>query len=389
MAAVLAVVIPAPPGVNHDFCVPDLAEKMTLVYYEEDRFEYHCRILWVNLGGGRWIVSSPSRDTFEEDFAGEAIVPLVRGGQYPLGGYRPIFGFGPITAAEYAQMRSDAYAIAEVFGHVPAVPLLLADDCVWLFSDPSLDSFGTPVPIELTTNAARMRAEGSVGLVEVDTSHGRAWRSMDRILRDDLEAWRQEKRTGGGRDPRLLPLNISIVEPPLYREAVLLSKPVLPLPKQFRGPRSLPEWDQAVVSSGMEPPAYANAWIAASGVAPKSGVATEFLMGVTTLWLLKTIDGMDTTNSAAAEHTARRLLQLQRAVRRSPRSPDFSGLDWYVEHVTVSSVGASAPEFEKHVADMQRVEGQIMKSQRIQVEETEALSKVRKANAKKKAKEDE
>jgi hypothetical protein len=52
-------------------------------------------------------------------------------------------------------------------------------------------------------------------------------------------------------------------------------------------------------------------------------------------------------------------------------------------------VGASAPEFEKHVAEMQRVEGQIMKSQRLQVEETEALSKVRKANAKKKAKEDE
>jgi hypothetical protein len=169
---------------------------MTLLYYDGILFAYHCRVPCVNLGGGRWIVHSPARDTSEEVLAGEAVVRLVRGGRYPLGEYRPIFGFGRVTAPQYAQIRSDAFAIAEVFGPAPVVPPMLVGDCAWLFSDPSLDSFGSPVPIELMSHAARIRAELSAGLIEEDMTQGRTWWSMDRVIGVDLGAWRQEEPLG-------------------------------------------------------------------------------------------------------------------------------------------------------------------------------------------------
>jgi hypothetical protein len=136
----------------------------------------------------------------------------------------------------------------------------------------------------------------------------------------------------------------------------------------------------------MEPPAYAAAWVAASGVAPKYGIAVEFLMSIQSLWLLASMDGVDATNLVTAEHIARRALMIQKAVRRSPRSPDFSGLHSYMEHMADHASGAATPAFDRHVAALQKDEAIIMKSQRLAHEEVEADEKRKKPKEDKKNK---
>jgi hypothetical protein len=194
MAVPLANVIPVAPALNHVMAESASSETERLVLYEEGRIEYHCRLRRSNLGGGRWFISNTTWDISERDFEWEAIVALVRGGEYPLVCYRPLREDGPITAVQYALLRADAFAIAEIFGQVPSVALLLMDDWDGLFSDQSWHSCGLTVPSELTSHAARLWAEGSVGLVDFNATHGRSGNSIGRSLWYDWEEWRQLQR---------------------------------------------------------------------------------------------------------------------------------------------------------------------------------------------------
>jgi hypothetical protein len=374
----LAISVPDAPAAGHDALTPDVTDRLILVNYEDDvRFPFHVRILWVSLGGSRWMVSTPTRDTFEEDFSGEYIIPLTRASQHPIGN-RPIFSFGDITPLQYSEMRNTAFAMAQVLGHVPAVIDIPVGEASWVFADSSLASFGCVADAALISNPARCHLQDAVGIVEADEGLGRQWKTVERVRLSDLLRWKQEKQTGSGRHPLLLPITVDPKNPPLFRETCLESAPSVPLLAAFRGPSARRELMQAIVASGGEPPAYAAAWLTASGVAPRSSVALEFVMQVHAFWMLATLDGIDLNNSATAEHLARRILQIQRAVRRAPRSPDFSGLEAYVEHVSMTSLGAPTPEFDRHVAEIQKVEAQIMKSQRLSQEETNAANKGRK-----------
>jgi hypothetical protein len=187
----LTNVIPVAPALINEMAESASSEKKMLVLYEGVRYEYHCRLRRSNSGGGRWFISNPAWDVPESDFAGEAIVRLVRWGDYPLVCYRPLREDGPITAVQYALLRADAFAIAEIFGQVPAVALLLTDDWDGLFSDPSWHSCALSVPSELTSHAARLWAEGSLGSDQFGATHGRSGDSIGRSPWYDWKEWRQ------------------------------------------------------------------------------------------------------------------------------------------------------------------------------------------------------
>ena len=48
--------------------------------------------------------------------------------------------------------------------------------------------------------------KGAVGLVQQDAQDQKSWTTMDRVAPGDLDDWKDEKRSGLGRDPRVLPL---------------------------------------------------------------------------------------------------------------------------------------------------------------------------------------
>ncbi len=151
------------------------------------------------------------------------------------------------------------------------------------------------------------------------------------------------------------------------------------LPAAFRGPRAEPEVSQSVLSSGLEPMGLAAQWEVSSGIAPRSAIAQTHMFLMYTLWSMVCFDRLDTSNLASAEHLSRWLLMLERATRRNARSPDFSGLESYMAHVTMSGVGAAAPLFDRHVAEEQRTAATILKQGRLEREELEHENK-RKGN---------
>ena len=113
-------------------------------------------------------------------------------------------------------------------------------------------------------------------------------------------------------------------------------------------------------------------------MAARSAVAIEHRLLVFQFWLAVSVDRLDPTQVESLEHAARRILQIQKAVRKSPKNPDFTGLEPYLRHVADPSGGATTLAFDAHVADVLRAEGAWLKQSRLAKEEQDALEKRKK-----------
>ena len=160
-------------------------------------------------------------------------------------------------------------------------------------------------------------------------------------------------------------------------------------PSLFRGPSATTEVLQTMVSSGHEPPGFQTQWTSISGVAPRSSVALEHQNLVHLLWAMSTIDRLNLYGLASAEHACRRMLPIQRAVRRSPKAPDFAGLETYMDHISQGTGALQAPKFDHFVASEQKDQAFILKQTRVAKEEEEAVAKTRKTQAGKAGKKDD
>ena len=80
-------------------------------------------------------------------------------------------------------------------------------------------------------------------------------------------------------------------------------------------------------------------------------------------------DMLDVGNLASFEQISRRLVQLELAVEKNPKHPDFSGLNILVD-TNVSAGGmARVPKFTKWVTDRHREQAEIYKQRRLFSEE--------------------
>ena len=139
----------------------------------------------------------------------------------------------------------------------------------------------------------------------------------------------------------------------------------------FEGPAAFPEVAAAMSRSGLEPAGFVAQYYQTSGLAPRSALGIEFSYLIHSLWLQAVVDRLDCYRLASAEHLARRVLQVQKAVRRNPRSHDFENLTEYMRHAADATGTVSALVFDRHVADRQRDEAQVMKQTRLAREEND------------------
>ena len=195
----------------------------------------------------------------------------------------------------------------------------------------------------------------------------------------DRESWMREKREGAGRDKRLLSAAPDKQGKVLFRDAASsMSADAVPNPRVFEGPSALREVVKAIVATGLEPQAYIQHWTTNSGISPKSGLATEMMVLVFSLYSMVCWDRLDATQLVTGEHLARRFIQIQRAVQKSPKSPEFLGLELYTGHMAEIATSAHTPSFDKFVATTLKDESLVMKQTRIAREETEADDKNKK-----------
>ena len=65
------------------------------------------------------------------------------------------------------------------------------------------------------------------------------------------------------------------------------------------------------------------------------------------------------------------------AVRKNPKQPSSVGLDAYLSHAFDESGGIITSKFSRHIAEEQKAEAQILKQQRLWIEEQDAENKAK------------
>jgi hypothetical protein len=376
----LVVSLPA-AGVNQDWRTPDVAVRQVLHGFPADRLPYHHRLLLLHLGDARWVVATPSGDIHPEDFAGEDVVPLQRGQEIP-GGCRPAFVFAPFSEAEMRSWTAAASALAGVLGAVVPAPAGGIVGAQWLFGDTAFARFDQAVPVETLTDPDRFMSRGAAGLAQVQEAGAWIWTFVEHVLDDDRASWIADKREGAGRDPRLLPLSKPEGDIPLsIREATKALAKVPTLGPSFRGTSSAIEVATSLASTGMDVKAYSASWEQASGISPTSQLAREMRLLLCAFVMLLTVDRLDVGQTHTAEHIARRIVQIQKAVKRNPKNPDFGGLELLMAHMSEAAQGIETRKFDEYLSTEMKTEYQITKNQRQIREEADAAAKQRKGKA--------
>jgi len=154
----------------------------------------------------------------------------------------------------------------------------------------------------------------------------------------------------------------------------LMRKVKQPVP-ELDGPPALEEFAEGLTRVGFNFVTHNLDWEAKSGVAPRGAVAREHKFVSTWLYLMLCSDQLDISNLMSAELAARRLIQIEAAVRRSPKAPDFDGLDMIMATPVGPGGEVVTRDFTKWVADRQKDEGFLMKQQRLLREERAADDK--------------
>ena len=362
-------------GPNAALVTADVAEKQVLIAMEDEPETMWHHMLLQRLDGARWITCDPHLEVVVEDLAGERVVPLVRNGPYPAVG-RPFLGLPILDEVTLARVRNQAATLAEVHGAPPPPPAPGSAAAIWVFADPGRSTFAGEVPPQILSDPTRMVMRSSVGLALHDPLDGQApsWQAMERILRTELVSWRTEKRSGAGRDPRLSGVSpaTSLQDVPLLRTVLTqCAAPKDPSRLVFQGPSSTQEVLTAVVRSGLEPAGFITQFLQTTGASPKASISVELGHLIHAVWLAVCVDRLDPYECAVLEHMSRRILQIQKAIRRCPRAPDFEGLSEYMRHSADLSGEIAAPAFDAYVAAKQKDQATILKQNRMQREEEE------------------
>ena len=144
------------------------------------------------------------------------------------------------------------------------------------------------------------------------------------------------------------------------------------------GPRSVREFMLAVRAAGhtslLE---YHNEWVRSSGANEKASFSREHRFLLEVLRLLLQYDQIDGSSLASCELLLRRLYQIELAVRKSPKNPDFEGLEFLVETAVDASGAAVLPSIAKWLGETQHKEAFTLKQMRLWTEERAANDKRR------------
>ena len=359
----------------------DVVERQVLVDYPADpNFEWHHRLLLCSLGGGKWIVSTPTQSIQQLDLAGHRIIILSRNSVFPAAYANNAFAFDPadITAPVLQRLRSEAAGMAEVLGAVPAAAAAAAatNGDVWRISDTSSKDFGEIVPDAAVSNNAIFDRKGDIAMVQLNGVWVHA--ALEVPQKPGLDAFRARYHAGPGRDPRILgsftdaagrrclSLDVAI---PLLLAFVWGHWPV-------DGPRCVKDFVERMRTAGyLGFFAYHCDWVRNSGVGDKSAVCREHRLLLELLRLMLEVDQLDVSSLVSAEVLVRRIFQIEIAVERNAKSPDFSGLDAIIESVSRSSGGVEIPALSKWFSEHQQKQAFTLKQFRLADEERKEIEK--------------
>ena len=360
----------------------DIPERQLLVDFfdDENGFLWHHRILMVHVTGTVWIVVTPDLSVQQLDVATKRLVVLPRNGPFPADRAAATYACDPadFTPAEVARLRAEAQAMAEILNGGPQVVAAapVAGQEVWRVSDTSHASFGEEVPPAALANPDAFKPQGEVATVLLDGQWTTA--AKESAGSPGLVAFKARFHSGAGRDRRLLcdtrdsdgRRHITLVACiPLLCELVMSFWPV-------DGPRSVREFLVALRTAGysglME---YHHDWVRNSGIGEKSSVCREHKFLLELLRVEMEFDQLDVSSLGSSELLVRRVYQIEIAVERSPKQPDFDGLEPLLETSLKSSGAVNVVGISKWFSEHQKSEAFVLKQMRLWAEEKKEANK--------------
>lgn len=319
----------------------DTDMKQTLVYYEDDRagLLYHHRCLVVQGPGGKWIGITPTLEVQIVDLLdlADRATPLRRNARFPS--WVPldqVFAFDPFVGNKEQELRDECFEFAALVGFTKLQQAPAARLGVWMVADTALDLFGERVPEDAMVDPSLVVIKDRAGLVCIDGT----WVPMQLVSEAGIDDWRMAKWTGAGRDPRIGGSRSDAQGRRYISEvdAMATWRPPKSVPRDhpLQGPSIILEYFEGLRVAGHTLVAHDQAWRSRSGV-PESGPAARFHSALSDIMrYFVTVDQYDPTNSVAAEMALRCLVMIETACDRSPKQPDWDGLDVLVSSATTA-----------------------------------------------------
>jgi len=352
----------------------DIEEQQVALNFAGDTYEWHQRVLMVSGGGGKWVVLTPDLDLENEDLTQHVVVALGRAAPLPQRIAGSFYGFDALAEADLRRLRGEARSLARAIGFdIPGAAPAGAAATRWLCGDPGHAQFGLELAAGVSSDPERFIERGATALVNVSATAEADWTFYENVATNDEDAWKEEKQNGPGRDTRILP----VVKTARGGRRTTLSGALAHLKAAerkdwpFRGPRAVVEFLEGIESTGLDLAGYYGHWVRQSGVHPAAGCALELKNLLEVMRHLLLYDQVNVANLAGAELVARRCLQIQRAVRKSPRSPCFAGLESMLSSALDETGGVVTSKFDEFVAAEQKTAANILKQQRLWSDEIE------------------
>ena len=195
-------------------------------------------------------------------------------------------------------------------------------------------------------------------------------RFVQRVLRSERDDWVQARREDA-EDIRVLGDHRSRVgrRDLDFRDAVESMKEQTIADWPDQGPRACLEYLKSIALGAGNLLTYQAEWQRLSGVAEGGVQGHEHRCHLETLRRAICHDQLNVVNLTCFEHIVRRVIQVEMAVERNPRHPDFSGLEDVVAGPRSVSGSAHVPRYLEHVTARQKDRANILKQQRLYQEE--------------------
>ena len=348
----------------------DIPEQQCFVYYNDPGHSYHHRVLLLSLGGpGKWICCSTDYDVEVIDLNEHVVVTVQRASPFPARILGDFYSRQPLNAAALDEARLEARALFAALGLVPAAGA--QGQAEWYYADTAHEKFGQPVEQELLFSPVAVVRRESVGLVNVQPD---GWTTMERVLLNDLQAWKEEKSSGPGKDPRVLAVKRDAhgARFTTVRDALGAATPLTnPAPADwpFRGPSAAMELMVSIRAACDDIGSFHDHFVRSTGLSAEHPVAIKHRDLLAILNHLMVFDQLNVPQLAGAEACARYILQVHQAVKRNPKAPDFRGLAVMTMSRLDSGGGVLTDDFARFVADEQKAEAFTLKQQRLYAEE--------------------
>ena len=340
----------------------DIKEPQVLRHYPGDpnNFLWHHQILLHKIAPGHFVALTPDGDLERVDLHQVDHLTLERRADFPAPQAPFVCAFDEIARADLERYKRRAVQMASLFDESPIDEI---DAYEWIVADISSPQFGEAVDEQQVDDGVVLGDSGLILSGNAEVFVRRIATSEKAAFLTQADASRSDVRLNGDhRDAtgmRHLDFKVAVNK--------LTESPVPDWPLQ--GPRVTLELLKSIRSGPGDLATYHLSWAQSSGVNKFSMACHDHRIICNMLRAAIEVDQVNVCNLLCLEIMARRLVQIETAVGRSPSSPNFSGLELMLEDPIGAGGEAVTSTFDNWLAGKLKDKANIAKQTRLYREE--------------------